>query len=988
MSPARELRPKADPAGELLLPGEDLEPSRRAFLKWSGFGIASAVLSGCSRGPVRRAIPFLQAPEEIVPGRAYHVASTCQACPAACGVLAKCRDGRPIKLEGNELDPLGRGGLCAVGQSSVLSLYDSQRLDGPLRDGAPTTWREADDEVRALLGQIRARGGKVRLLTGTIHSPSALAAIESFLAGLPDARHVMADPLSASAVLDANERTRGVRVLPRVRFERARVIASFEADFLGTWIAPVEHAAGYAAGRAPDATPPRMSRHWQLEARLSLTGCAADQRVCLAPWEQMPALAELCELLALHAGQRPLVDGDSMNAPAVAAIQRLSRELWEARGESVVVCGLDDVHAQILVCYANELLGSYGTTLDVERPSLQRRGDDRALADLAFELGSGQVELLIVAGLNPAYTWPASAGGPDLGRAGALVALSPALDETAALARWILPEPHFLERWDDSEPVRGRFGLTQPTVPPLRSARTLRATLAGWMGDERDDRELLREHWRERLYPLAGGGGTFEAFFDRALHDGVVELSLEPLSTGAFDGSALAVPPSRAPAGELGLVRYPKVALLDGAHAHNPWLQELPDPVSKIAWDNYACLSPARARELGVAEGDVVRVASGDATIELPAHVQPGQHDGVVCVALGYGRAGTERFAQVGPRWLQGRDTVAAGGTVGVNVAPLGLATWVTLERTGRRVDLASTQDHHRLEVPAHLAPKGGEVRDAVRSVTLADWVADPAHALHGGHGGGGGSLWSDDHPIEGRHWGMVIDLARCTGCSACVIGCQAENNVPVVGKDEVRRHREMHWLRIDRYYQGEEAQAGAAYQPMLCQQCDNAPCESVCPVLATVHSAEGLNQQVYNRCVGTRYCANTCPYKVRRFNWFDYARDDELANNALNPDVTVRTRGVMEKCSFCVQRIAEAKAEARRRGVPLADGDVKVACQQSCPTKAIRFGDLADPASEVARAAAGRRAYGVLEELNVRPSVRYLARVRNRESGEEERRG
>ena len=567
---------------------------------------------------------------------------------------------------------------------------------------------------------------------------------------------------------------------------------------------------------------------------------------------------------------------------------------------------------------------------------------------------------------------------------------SDGLDETAAGAALVLPQAHFLEAWGDGQPEHGRYSLSQPTVPPLRDGRSLRHVLARLLGDQRDDAALVRDTWRDEVYPLADGGQDFRAFFDRALHDGYWESPAPAPEEPAFRSGAIRAPRATEGPSGLELVLYPKVGLLDGRGAHNPWLQELPDPVSKVTWDNYACLSETRAAELGVELGDVVRLtpSGGGRGIELPVLVQRGQHDDVVAVALGYGRAGTDRFAGIGPGWLEGRPTVREGQTIGVNAAPLltldagGLGyagRGVTLEPTGEHRPLACTQDHHSLEVPEHLAPPGAEVRDAVRSAGFEDYRSDPEHAIAHGHLPEA-ELWPDDHRPLGHHWGMAVDLTSCTGCSACVIGCQAENNVPVVGRDEVRRHREMHWIRIDRYLTGEGDGVTAAHQPMFCQQCDNAPCEWVCPVLATVHSSEGLNQQVYNRCVGTRYCANTCPYKVRRFNWFDYPREDKLANQALNPDVTVRTRGVMEKCTFCAQRIQEARSEARRRGVELADGDIKTACQQSCPTQAIVFGDMADPESAVSRLMARQRAYGVLEETNVKPSVRYLARIRNAE--------
>jgi molybdopterin-containing oxidoreductase family iron-sulfur binding subunit len=446
------------------------------------------------------------------------------------------------------------------------------------------------------------------------------------------------------------------------------------------------------------------------------------------------------------------------------------------------------------------------------------------------------------------------------------------------------------------------------------------------------------------------------------------------------------------------LVLYPKVGIPDGSHAYNPWLQELPDPITKATWDNYACLSPAAAGQLSLAEGDVVRVEVRDGkgrggSIDLPVLVQPGQHDQAVAVALGYGSVLSERFAGIGPAWLEAQPTVGENGLVGRNAAPL--LAWqgaalrytrvgVELTKTGKNRPPAVAQLRDTLNLPAHLAPPGQERRPIVRETTLAALGASGLNPE--ARPEAPADLWPDDHPYPGRRWGMVIDLQACTGCSACVVACQAENNVPVVGRDEVRRQREMHWLRIDRYYSGDPTAVEVAHQPMLCQQCERAPCETVCPVLATTHSEEGLNEQVYNRCVGTRYCANNCPYKVRRFNWFDYAHDDALQNLVLNPDVTVRSRGVMEKCTFCVQRLEEARIEARRRGEPLRDGEVQTACQQSCPARAIVFGDLNDPESRVARLRKDRRHYRALEELNIGPSVGYLKVVRNRPDGEEGR--
>jgi len=499
-------------------------------------------------------------------------------------------------------------------------------------------------------------------------------------------------------------------------------------------------------------------------------------------------------------------------------------------------------------------------------------------------------------------------------------------------------------------------------------------------GTPRASRDLVRQHWERFIYPRAVSSGVsdpFDRFWDRTLERGVAEIAPRPSTARPFDLKAVRpiLRPEELAPNALAVVLYPKVGMLDGRHGHNAWLHELPDPVTKITWDNYACFSPATAKRLGVSDGDVVRVtAAGAPPLELPAFVQPGQHDASVAMALGYGRSGTDRFAKVGPPWFEARPPA---GLVGVNASPLVTiddttrrysGRSVTVVKTGRTHPLASTQIHHSLE-----GAEGQEPRPIVQETTLAQ-LARAATETHESEG----ELWASDHPSTGHRWGMAIDLNTCTGCSACVIACQAENNVPVVGQDEVRRKREMHWIRIDRYYSGSDDEPEVAHQPMMCQHCEHAPCETVCPVLATVHGDEGLNEQVYNRCVGTRYCANNCPYKVRRFNWFDYPHEDRLQNLVFNPNVTVRSRGVMEKCTFCVQRIEETRIEARRLGQPIADGAIKTACQQVCPADAIVFGDLNDPKTRVAGLAESNRAYRVLEDLNTRPAVRYLKVVRH----------
>jgi molybdopterin-containing oxidoreductase family iron-sulfur binding subunit len=901
-------------------------PSRRGFLQAAGFAFAGATaFTGCSRAPVEKAMPNLSQPEGLVAGRAQYYASTCAGCTAGCGLLVKVRDGRPIKLEGNPDQAIGHGAACAVGQASILGLYDSLRLKQPLAAGKPASWAEVDSAIRARLSRDTA----VRYLSGTINSPTRQAAIDKFLAQFPNARHVMYDVLSASAILDAHQVTHGTRRLPHYRFDRADVIVSFDADFLGTWISPVEFAHAYASRRLP----PDRSWHAQFEARMSLTGSKADRRMRIVPAEIYDRLHRLM----------------SQVESTSAAGDDVAERLLGARGRSLVVCGVNDVDAQVLVNHLNHLLGNYGNALDIEKPSRQRLGNDRELAQLLGEIRAGHVGALFVDGANPIAELPEP---PELGRVSLVVSLAGSLDETAERSHYVCPDHHYLESWSDAEPVTGLISLTQPTIRPLGQTRAAIESLGVWSGQPASTYDLLRQR--------------YAADWEFSVQAGFREVG-QALSPAQWQGGQAKAPAPPSTTGGYTLVLHPNVGMLDGRHAYNPWLHELPDPITKITWDNCASLSPSAASSLGVTDGDVVRIES----LELPVVVQPGQHDSVIAVALGYGRKASERFATLGPRWIDHQPTVNSKGRIGENAAALLSLTdgalryeraGVRLAKTGRHIELAATQTHHTMEG-----------RDIVQEVGQAE--ACPTSREE---------LWPPDHPATGHRWAMAIDLNACTGCSACVLACQVENNTPVVGRDEVRRRREMHWIRIDRYYSGAPDDVEVAHQPMMCQQCEHAPCETVCPTLATVHSDEGLNQQVYNRCVGTRYCANNCPYKTRRFNWFDYPREDRLANLVLNPDVTVRTRGVMEKCTFCVQRIQEAKIEAKSEskhsGAPIQDGDIQTACQQSCPAGAIVFGDLNDPKSRIARLAKDGRQYRVLEELNVGPSVHYLKIVRQEE--------
>jgi molybdopterin-containing oxidoreductase family iron-sulfur binding subunit len=937
-------------------------------------------------------------------GRAYWYASVCGACAAGCGILAKGRDGRPIKLEGTPEHPLSRGGLCAVGQASVLSLYDSKRLRQPLSGREAASWPEVDQAIDETLASLRASGGRVRVLTDSVTGPAEEEQIAAFLSQFQDGRHVIYDPISSSAVADAHRETHGARVIPRYRFERAEVIVSLGADFLGTWISPVEHAAGYQAGRRLTGNRVRFSYHVQIESRMSLTGSNADGRIGVPPGTTAVILAHLAGGLARENGERPPWTTLPPCPVEPEELAGLVDRLWKGRrGRTLVVCGDNDVTAQRLANYANHLLGNYGgtanaTTLDLESVSSQRRGDDGELRTLLREIEDGKVDALFVRGVNPVYDLPSGdLLAEALEKMKLVVSFGGHEEETARHAHFVCPEPHHLESWGDAEPVAGVASVRQPAMRPMGSTRPMMESLAVWSGRPGTAYEMVRRSWQRNVYPRRREGSSFEAFWNQALHDGFVRVRPAPGAGGGryrrFNLAAVTVPSSWSPPAEneLLLELHPSAGVMDGRHAFNPWLQELPDPIAKTVWDNSAALAPALAERLGIETGDVVRITPAEgpeAAVEVAALVQPGQHRQSVALALGYGRQGTERFAKVGPQWWEGSPTVEEGGLVGASAAPL--LSWtaaaltyagrrVRVEKTGRSQVLATTQVHHTLAVPPRLAMGHNEHRPIVQETTLAAWREDPAAGRHGHHELA--SLWPE-HPMSPHHWGMAVDLAACTGCSACVMACQAENNIPVVGKDEVRRAREMHWMRIDRYYSGEESDVEVVHMPMMCQHCDNAPCETVCPVQATAQSAEGLNQQVYNRCVGTRYCANNCPYKVRRFNWFHYPREDRLQNLALNPDVTVRSRGVMEKCSLCVQRIQDAKAEAKRADRELRDGEIQPACAQSCPAGAIVFGDMNDPDSRLSRLKHDPRHYEVLAELGIKPVVGYLTLVRNRHDG------
>jgi molybdopterin-containing oxidoreductase family iron-sulfur binding subunit len=954
---------------------------RRDFLKALGFGLGAVTLAACQKVPVHKSIPYLVKPEEIVPGIPNYYTSTFN----GHSVLVKTREGRPIKIEGNPDCMLSKGSLDAKGQASVLDLYDVSKLKGPVLNDADATWDNIDKFVKQELLTVKTGGKKIRIVSSTVNSPSTKAAIADFAAQYPNTKHIQVDAVSYTGIIKANENSFGKAVLPRYRFDKADLIVSFGADFLGTWISPLEFSRQYVSKRNNTALEgKKMSRHIQFETGMSLTGSNADARLPLKPSEEGIALLNLYAALGgVLSGTKPLAN----NPNAEKAIALAAKELLAAKGASLVVSGSNDVSIQIVVNAINALLGSYGTTIDLDNPSYQFAGNDAEFVEFVNEMNRGEVDAVFFLNSNPAYEFnDAKAFTDALTKVKLRVSFADRKDETASLCQVIAPNHHYLESWGDSNPVEGYYTIIQPAINPVYNSRNAEQGLLIWSENPVTDYyQYIQNNWSKSV--LAQSGTTWKEL----LQKGSVTLAAKSAGVYSFSRelnsvvqTIIAESSSLAKGGENGIELhiYQNVAIGDGKAANNPWLQELPDPVSKVTWDNYAAINPKFAEKLGIAELDLVEIKTDKYSVTLPVLIQPGQATGTVSVALGYGRVKAGK----------------AGSEVGKNAYPflrlvnatLQISTSASISKASGTYELAQTQTHHTIEG-----------RNIVRETTLKNFLKDPTAGTGHAHVNKY-DLWNE-YEQPGHNWVMAIDLNACTGCGACIVACNAENNIPVVGRDEVRRRREMHWIRIDRYYSINDGDnritkeeeidklenldnVSVVHQPMMCQHCDHAPCETVCPVLATVHSSEGLNQMAYNRCIGTRYCANNCPYKVRRFNWFNYWNDsrfDNYMNNeftqlVLNPDVTTRSRGVMEKCSMCVQRIQAGKLAAKLDKRKLKDGDIKVACQQTCPTNAIIFGDGNDPESEVSKALKSERTYYVLEEINVKPGVGYQTKVRN----------
>jgi molybdopterin-containing oxidoreductase family iron-sulfur binding subunit len=959
-----------------------------------GASLSLAGLAGCRR-PAEEIVPYVTAPEEIVPGIPRYYATTMPFRRSAYGLIVESHEGRPTKIEGNPSHPSTLGASSARVQASVLGLYDPDRSQSVTQQGTRKSW---SDFVMAWGGLAEAHaadgGAGLAVLSESFSSPTLARLASELRARYPRMQWATYDAVSDESRVAGLRQATGRDVDLMLRFDRASVILTLDADPLLTDPEMIRHARGFADGRRAGASGGEMNRLYAVEGVYSLTGAMADHRLRLESRQIAPFLAALAACLAPSEAGGASVAGTGVPGVDSRWIDALAKDLLASRGKGLIVAGERqpaEVHAA--VCALNTYLGNTGRTVSYYETKDAALPSVSSLVSLVSAMKAGAIKTLVVLGGNPVFDSPA-----DLDFASAMakvpqsIALGHTVDETSVKATWHIPRAHYLEAWGDARAVGGTLSIVQPLILPLFGGRTA-VDVLGLMvgGKDRPGYDIVRETWKPIL-----GEAEFDRKWNRVLHDGFLSGSelpevvpkpgAQPLADlgrlrGEGASASQAAPGSP---GRLEIVFLPSPSLHDGRFANDGWLQELPDPLTKLTWDNPALVSPKTAETLGLANEDWVRLDYAGRSLEMPVSLLPGMTDGVVALTLGYGRSHAGRIgSRVGFDTFRVRSSNAPG-----------FAGGASLTRLARTYPLSATQEHGSMEG-----------RPVVRESSLAELRsksaageerAEGAHAEDSSHAPKGGgipsslgvfedephhfSLWKEHVYDQGHQWGMSIDLNACIGCNACMVACQSENNIPVVGKAQVAKGREMHWIRVDRYFSGEPSGSPEiVFQPVPCMHCEDAPCEQVCPVAATVHDAQGLNVMVYNRCIGTRYCSNNCPYKVRRFNFFNFTKDTpDILKLAMNPDVTVRARGVMEKCTYCTQRINRVKIDARLAGRELRDGDVKTACQQACPASAIEFGDIRDGSSRVGKAKADPRNYALLDELNTKPRTTYLAKVRN----------
>jgi MoCo/4Fe-4S cofactor protein with predicted Tat translocation signal len=932
------------------------DADRRQFLKLMSASLALAGLAGCTREPQEKILPYVDAPVGQVAGEPRFYATANTVGGFAMGVLVESNMGRPTKVAGNPRHPASLGSTDVFAQASVLDLWDPDRSQAVTHQGEVSTWEAFYAALQQQTAKLAQRQGDgLRVLTETVTSPTLAAQLQALLARYPKAQWHQYDPVNRDNVYEGTRVAFGQPLDVRHRFDRAQVVLALDADFLGSGHSRVRDARDFVNGHATHGATGASNRLYAVTSTPSLTSAYADNRVALRASDVEQAARRLAKLIGLTVGAPDAIPGLSE-----AWLSACVRDLDAHRGASLVIAGERQppiVHA--LAHAINDRLGNTGKTVAYIEPVVSgatRHGE--SLHALAGDMATGAVDTLVVIGGNPVYCAPADLAFADrLRKVAMTVRMGLHEDETSAGCQWHLPAAHFLETWSDARAFDGTVTIMQPLIAPLYAGRSVHELVSMLdVGTSRSSYAIVREFWQSRL------GIDFELGWKTALRDGIVANSAAAERSVALRSDALAAAtsaPSVANAGDdtLELIFVPDASVLDGRFANNAWLQELPRPLTKLTWDNVALIAPTLAKRLGLANEDVVELRYRGRTIEAPVWTLPGHADGAVSVSLGYGR---KRAGRVGDGHGFDAYRLRTGD------APW-FARGVTLSKTGKTYPLATTQHHHSMEG-----------RDLVRVATVAEYQRNPRSATGASPSTPNATLY-EPFAYSGYKWGMAIDLGACIGCNACTIACQAENNIPTVGKEQVALGREMHWIRVDRYYEGSPDAPRTHFQPVPCMQCQRAPCEVVCPVEASVHDSEGINVQVYNRCVGTRFCSNNCPYKVRRFNFLQYNDDGiESLKGQRNPEVTVRMRGVMEKCNYCLQRIANGRIEADKQNRRIRDGEVVTACQAVCPTKAITFGDLNDPASGVNAQKASPLDYALLAELNTEPRTTYLAKLLN----------
>ncbi len=971
---------------------------RRDFLKMMGVGISAATLASSCKIPVKKAVPYVfnldesSRIPELTPGVADYFSSAYAEGGDFTAILVKTRENRPIKIEGNTAAPNYKGGTTARAQASVIGLYDVARLPQPKKGGESVTWEQIDKEVTAKLESISETGGKIVILTNTNYSIVTQKALEQFKEKYPTTEVVTYDPTSLYAIRKANKTTLGSAIIPTYLFDKANIIAGFNCDFLGGWVNTTENAKRYSANRVPTKENPNMSRHYQFQSYVTITGASADYKFAMKPSEEKAVLIALYNKIAASTGGNGL--GNVNIGDLQTGVDKLAKELLANQGESIVVSGTNDFDIQLLTNAINGLLGNYGQTIDTAATLNLKQGNDENLKALADD---NSVKAILLLDANPVYNTPFSEKFKTLiSKAELSVSFSERLDESAELVQYIVPDNHYLESWDILEPKKGFISFVQPTINQLFETRQASVTLNRWTGNKAEAYDLVKENG-ERFttnFPSILGNSSWES----ALQTGFVVLENEGQNLSAdIDSTVSAIDAKLPKSGGLELVVYESIPLGDGKFSNNPYLLEMPDPITRVSWDNYIALPYTFAIRNGIKAMDQsasmrkARVVVDGKEIVLPVIISYGQAQDTIAIALGFGRSKGVGPAADGCGENAYPYVTFENGTV--TYSSVG-ATYETLKET---MKMGLSQRYHTLQEDNNLPGRPRRYRsNIVREANLEQFRAnDNAGNEDREHIKSHLTTLYKGFDTPGHHWSMAVDLNACIGCGACVVACNVENNIPVVGRKEMTNTRSMHWLRIDRYYSGDPDNPDVAFQPMMCQHCDNAPCENVCPVNATSHSSEGLNQMAYNRCIGTKYCANNCPFKVRKFNWYDYQGNDsfgawndhtdasyilsDLMRMVLNPDVTVRSRGVMEKCTFCVQRIQSAKLTAKSEGRPLRDGEATTACQTACPTGAITFGDRNDENSEVHKIfyESGRN-YHLYEEQHFLPNVGYQVKIRN----------